>query len=1040
MALDKHKGSIVDQEKIDNIDKIISGHAGVNWIMLIYFLSGACSLIDEVIWVRLLKLTLGNTVYASSIVVSMFMGGLALGALIMSRYCDRISRRLHLYALLESLVTISALAIPFALKAADNIYVGFYHSYHPDNSQLMIVQVVVSAAILLVPSMLMGSTLPLLGRFVTAFEKEAGHLVGRLYALNTLGAALGCFLAGFFMIRSFGVMGSLYIAAGLNIIVAFGGWCLSRIPQTTNFEVAEDKAVSTAEIIPGKPDGKFYVLIAAFFMSGLISIGYELLWMRSIIHLLSGYTYVFSSVLTIYLLGNVIGTAIGSGMVKTLKIPAAGFAITLFLLGLCGIFYLPFMILWASRLMPWINQQIELTNNIIPFSTFLAKPLIQSVFLFSIPAIIMGIGFPIALQAWTNQVHKVGKSTGTAYAANTIGAVIGGIVVGFVLIPLVGLQFSITLLGLAGIWIAGIMFFVFARQSLKPARVALVVAAGIFTVVAIMMPSNLFDVVVDSNPELMKDLKLIKVKEGTTTTISLLRNTDDDTLYLYSSGGRIAGDTYFWRGDQKMLGHFGVLLNKNAKNVLSVGFGSGESTACMALHNLQRADCVEIAPEIVQFSLKYFKHINLGDRLNDEINMIYMDAKNYIHMTDIKYDAIVNDSIHPRSIADNASLYTKEYYENARDHLNDNGLFLSWIPTHNVETVDVLNSIIGTMMDVFPYVTIWYMTPNPSYYFVVVGSKQPQYFSPKHMEDELNKKGVRESLSLININNSMDIMSCYIGDKEDIKKFVKSYKINSDYSPFVEFSTKIEWAGGSVFNEFIREVSSNSVYNHIDWDGFTEEQKNKWISQFGKIHKASTYLLLTNSTTYTFEQMKDCMTGLSIIPDNPALLSVEYRLEQFTLSISSRYIEEKIPQAAVNLSDTLLKINGKSAIAWIIRSAAMENMNNMQEAYKDAQTAVSLDPNIPDTHVQMGMLLFADAKYDKALEEFNDALKLGEKDHFFYSKKQIRVLDTLSDIYSQSGNIPQAIDSLKKALTIAEKYNHDKIADEIQKKIDSLKS
>ncbi len=1042
MALNNENKVISGQEEIDKIISSPSGRAGVNWIIMIYFLSGACSLIDEVIWVRLLKLTLGNTVYASSIVVSMFMGGLALGALIMSRFCDRVSRRLRLYALLETLITISALAIPFVLKAADNIYVWFYRSHHPDNSQLLIVQVIVSAAILLVPSILMGSTLPLLGRFVTAFEKEAGHLVGRLYALNTLGAATGCFLAGFFLIRDFGVMGSLYIAAALNLVVAFGGWYLSRNPDILSYETAEDEVFQKVEAsVVNKPDGKFYILVAAFFMSGLISIGYELLWMRSIVHLLCGFTYVFSSVLTVYLLGNVIGTAIGSGLVKTLKIPAAGFAITLFLLGLCGIFYLPVMILWSSRLMPWINEQVELTSNIIPFSTFLAKPLIQSMFLFLIPAIIMGIGFPIALQAWTNHVHKVGKSTGTAYAANTIGAVVGGIVVGFVFIPLGGLQLSIILLGLAGIWVAGIMYLSFAGYSLKITRFALIAVAVVFTIIAASMPSDLFETVVASNPELLKELKLLDIKEGVTTTASVLRDMEDDTLYLYTSGQRVAGDTYFWRGDQKMLGHFGILLKKNAKKALSVGFGSGESTACFALHDLERADCVEIAPEMVQFSLKYFRHINLGDRLNDEINMIYMDAKNYIHLTDIKYDAIINDSIHPRAFADNASLYTKEYYESCRDHLTENGLFLSWIPTNNVEAVDVMNSIMGTMMDVFPYVTIWYMTPEPAYYFLMVCSSQPQYFSPKYIDDELGKKGVHDSLSLININNSMDIMSCYIGDKEDLERNIKSHKINSDYSPFIEFSTENYWvAGNDAYLGFIRDVRSDSVFRHIDWDGFSQEQKQKWISQFGKLYEASTCLIMTISAGNSLEALKLSMKGLSIIPDNPALLDTRLRLEQTMFSQCTRFIDGNVPQAALAQSDEMIKIDRKSAIGWLIRSAALEKMNEIQQAYDAAERAVSLEPNLSDSHMQMGFVMLGKSQYEQAINEFNEALRLGEKDRYFFSKKRIRTLNALSEIYSNTGDIPQAIEKAQAALILAKTYAHEESAAEIQKRIDSLKT
>jgi spermidine synthase len=204
----------------------ISRRAGINWLMLIYFASGVCSLIDEVVWVRLLKLTLGNTVYASSIVVSTFMGGLALGALIMGRYSDRVVRRLRLYALLETIITISVLSLPWGLRIADKFYVWFYRVYDPTHRELLIVQIIISGLILIVPSMLMGSTLPLLGRFVTSLEKETGRLVGRLYAFNTLGAALGCFLAGFVLIRAIGVMSTLYVAAVLNLLVAFGGWFL----------------------------------------------------------------------------------------------------------------------------------------------------------------------------------------------------------------------------------------------------------------------------------------------------------------------------------------------------------------------------------------------------------------------------------------------------------------------------------------------------------------------------------------------------------------------------------------------------------------------------------------------------------------------------------------------------------------------------------------------------------------------------------------------------------------------------------------------
>ncbi|MGD8500590.1 MAG: fused MFS/spermidine synthase [Phycisphaerales bacterium] len=1014
----------------------IGRQASVNLMMLIYFVSGACSLIDEVVWVRLLKLTLGNTVHATSIVVSVFMGGLALGALFMSRFSDRIRRRLRLYALLEILVTISALSLPWGLRIVDSAYTWIYRTYNPAHWQLLIVQVVLSSIILLVPSMLMGSTLPLLGRFVTALEKEAGHLVGKLYALNTLGAAAGCFLAGFVLIRALGVMGTLYMAALLNLSVAFGGWLLSQFSRTSVEEQADAAANESQQAAVAQAmDGRFYLLIVAFFASGLISIGYELLWMRSIVHLLGGYTYVFSAVLTVYLLGNVIGAGIGSGLVKQLKEPAVGFAVTLSLLGLCGILYLPLLILWTSKIMPAVDREVELFGRLVPYSTFMIKPLVQSLFLFLAPAIMMGIGFPIALQAWANHAHKVGWSTGTAYGANTIGAVTGGIVTGFVLTPLLGLQLTISILGLLGIWMAGAIYLSFVHRSRAVVRFGVLAAAGVLTLATVKVPSDLFDAVVKSNPRLKEGLELLAVKEGAVTTVSLYKDPNEGTLYLHTSGQRVAGDTYFWRSDQKMLGHFGVLLNSRAKNVLSVGFGSGESTACMVLHKLDRADCVELAPEVVDVSLRFFRHINLGDRLDDEISMIYMDAKNYVHLTDIKYDAIVNDSIHPRHFAENASLYTKEYFESAKEHLKDKGLFMTWIPTHNVEPVPILNSIMGTMMEVFPYVTIWYMTPSPALYFLVVGSDQPQYFSPRHIENELRREGVRESLSLIDINNSMDVLSCYIGDKEDLQRYVKSYHVNSDYRPFIEYSTANVPGGSAMFKRFVLDIRGESVYRHIDWTGFSEEEKNKWLSDYKQLYEASTYLLLTNGTDDYLERLKYCVEGLAILPSNPALIDVRKRTEKGLLSMCMRMIRSGRANDTLLMASNMLKIYPESVTAWMIKSSALEKMGDAQGAVDAAKTAVQLGPDSAEAHQRLGSALHSAGQFEEAITELRETLRLAEQVGESAGHNRAEMLAALAAAYATAGRLSEAAATAEKALELALSTGQKRMAEKIKRQL-----
>jgi len=1018
--------------RVNSSSLAITRQASVNCVMLVFFASGLCSLIDEVIWVRLLKLTLGNTVYATSIAVSVFMAGLALGALIMGRYCDRVRKHLRLYALLEALITISALSLPWALKAADSVYVWFYRTYHPTQTQLLIVQIIISASILLTPTVLMGSTLPLVSRFVTALEREAGHLVGKLYALNTLGAAVGCFLAGFVLIRAFGVMGTLYIAAGLNLLVAFGGWFLSRFSGVAAEQQDLTTAMKCPEAVTGKKaDGRFYLLIFAFFASGLISIGYELLWMRSIVHLLGGFTYVFSAVLTVYLLGNVIGAGIGSRLAKRLKVPAAGFAVTLSLLGLCGIFYLPLLILWTSKVLPSVNQAAEAINRWVPVSPYMINPLVQSVCLFMAPAIIMGIGFPIALQAWTNHLHKVGRSTGTAYGANTMGAVAGGIVTGFVLIPLLGLQLSITILGLTGVWIAGIMWLLFTRDSKAGGQWALLAAAVVLTIFTAKIPSNLFGAVVGISPLIPQDYNLVFVEEGLTTTVSLHRDSGDGDLRMYSSGQSIAGDDYVAQGDQKMLGHLGVLLNSEAKKVLSVGFGSGETTACLAQHSLQGLDCVEIAPEIVDVALRFFRHINLGNDLDSKVNMIFMDAKNYIHLTDNRYDVIINDSIHPRDFAENASLYTREYFQSARDRLNKNGMIISWLPTYDMSP-SVFNSIIGTLMDVFPHVTIWYLTTHPAPLVLIAGSEQQLYFSPKYMENEMLNEDIRSSLSKLNIQNSMDVLSCYIGDETDLRKTVAKFSVNSDYFPFVEFDTDAKLPKEQIFSEFVLSIKSDSIYDHIDWAGFNKSEKDAWLADYQRLHKACSYILMSEGTTDMLDKLKYSLASLSIFPDKPSFLAIRASVEEKLLSASVKMILSGKTGPALVLSSEILKIQPQSSTAWMIRSLAMQHNGEMQQALAAAQQAVELAPDNPDAHFCLGIIWSRASQPEKAITEYKEALRLTKEAS---SIDKVKILNAMASAYAVAGQFSEAADAAERAFDLASSAGQKELAESIRNQL-----
>ncbi len=941
--------------------------------MCIYFCSGTCSLIDEVVWVRLLKLTLGNTVYASSIVVSMFMAGLALGALIMSRYADRVRRHLRLYAGLELLVTVSALAMPWGLHLAGIGYRWFFLRFQPSPAGLLFLQAVISALLLLVPTILMGSTLPLLGGYVTSLEDRVGHRVGRLYALNTLGAALGCFLAGFVFIRLAGVIGTLYIAAVINLFAASGAYFLSRghdsAPQPVEKDVGKG-ALRQAVTVCGP--AREYILLAGFFLSGLISIGYELIWMRNIVVPLGGFTYVFSAVLTVYLVGNVIGAWIGSCIAKRAKEPGAAFGISLTFLGVLGISYIVWFRVWYRllRTAPVITKLFTASLGLASIRNAIL-PLFDSTFLFLLPATAMGIGFPLALQAWARLRHRVGRTTGTVYGVNTIGAVLGGLVAGFLLIPWLGVQLSICVLGLMGIWLGAGMFLAFCASRSKSLRAGAPAVAAVLTVAVLIIPTDLFERTLE---EAYKG-QILALREGVTTTVAVSRE-PDGTLLMAIDNVQMAGDGVH-RSAQKMLGHLGALLHGDPKDVLSFGFGTGETTAALAQHDLRRIDCVEIAPEVIEMGLKFFGHINLGEQLSEKVNMIYMDGKNFLNLTGRRYDIIINDS-NVHSTSDSAPLFTKEHFQSALNRLQPGGLFMTklHLQGHPRSSFD---SILGTFSEVFPYATVWFPVTKPFVFFYLVGSAAPQRFSPRRIDDELSKDKVHSSAAYLNFQNSLDVLSCYIADEQDMAAYLQDYRINSDYHPYIEFNLDPQnLVLAEDFPKLLNMLRHGSVKRHIDWTGFSQQEQSQWITDYDSHYKIATLLLRGHTEKAFLSNLINCFEGLRMMPGYAPLIEMQ--------SNCLAGVENALYGGLVGAEDIIEAMNRQIAghpdfgAAWLVKSIALRLKKDTQAAIASGERALQYMPEIAEAHDNLALIYWGIGQIDKSATYSVTAAKLKPDD------------------------------------------------------------
>lgn len=919
--------------------------AAVAVVTIIYFVSGACSLIYQVGWVRLLKLTLGNTSYASSIVVSVFLGGLALGALLMARHADRVVRRLRLYAVLELAITISAVAMPWLLQLGDIVYGVLFVRLHHSPNLLLPIQVFISACLLLVPTVLMGSTLPLLGRYVTDLQSHMGHRVGRLYAINTLGAAVGCFLAGFVLIRLWGVLWTLYAAAGLNLLVAAGGWALSRTeirPAGRAASPVEREPVPTED----QGGGTWYpvALCAAFFVSGLVSIGYELVWMRSIIIPLGTSTYVFAGVLTIYLLGNVIGAGVGSFLAKRSRHPALLFGVTLSILGLFGVFYISWFHLWFAG--PAVHLG-EFVRGSLTSVARAALPLLHCAVLFLLPSLVMGIGFPLALQSWGRLHTGVGRTTGNVYAVNTIGAVLGGLVTGFVLIPGLGAQWTAAVLGWLAILVGGALIVLSPGRAVAKRLVP--VAAGSLAIVAgVVVPGDLF------RTHAARGLigQTIDVREGVTTMVVVSR-TDDGHLLMAVDNIQMAGDDVH-RCAQKTLGHLAVLLHPNPRTVLTVGFGTGETSACLAAHDLDRIDCVEIAPEVTQAALEHFQHINLGERTHEKINLVHMDGKNFLRKTDRTYDIILNDSnIH--STADSAPLYTREHFANAMNRLNPSGLFMTKLHLRGYPKTD-FDCILRTFTDTFPHTTLWFPATRPFVFMYLVGSREPQRFLPARIDAELSKESVRASTSYLHFYTSADVLSCYAGDETDLRRYLGPGPINSDYRPFLEFNLDPHVLTlGEHFPPLIGTLRSNSLSRHLDFTGLDATARRQWQEQFDRHRHVSMLIAIAHGEHAFLSRMIASHEGLKHLPNYRPLLDLrEKALSDIDGALTDRRVPPgRVLQDMIRLTDE----DPQFGAAWLVKAIALDVGGASSQAYEAARKAVELDPTLWQAYEKMARLM-----------------------------------------------------------------------------------
>lgn len=979
-------------------------------IYFIYFLSGICMLTYEVLWFRMLQSAFGNTFSAFTIIMTVFLAGLALGADLMGKHAEKVRNRLKTYALIEFGITISSIAFPFLLQLVNFLYKWIFNSIGISPVWLSVIQIILSSVILFIPTILIGAGLPLLGRHISTGNSNIGKKVGGLYAVNILGAVLGCLFTGFIFIRIFGVYGTLLMGAGLNLLIVILAGLLSRLKNQmqTESQTNENQMPESSQRLSSFA---YRMILTIVILSGLIGFGYEIIWIRSASLIMGGTTYIFSTVLAIYLLASGLGALTASSSTRKFKNPVNGFGFSMFIIGIYGLFYFCFLNCWHSNVGPQI-----LHNWIAPyftnpaFSKF-AYHFLAGIFLFFVPSFFMGFSFPFILQIYGKIKNNTGESTGAAYSLKTIGSLLASLLVGFIALPLIGMEISISILALTAIWSTALLFTFLSNRNFRKIAPFLGLAFILTSTTGsiLLIKKDFLKNIVHSS---IKDCKLLEYREDLQTVIGV-HETESGMRQLTSSGLLIAANTDGFRVTQKVLGHVGFLLNKNAQSIFAVGYGSGESIKNMTLHEPRQIDVAEISPQVPQLAARYFRDINLGrDYNNSRINLFTMDAVNYLSITDKKYDLIVSDAIYPQRFAGNSLLYSREYFEAAKNHLNEHGLMLCWIPIMEIP-VSSIESILGTFYESFPYIQIWYFANSPAKYnfLLLIGSEDKPQFSPAYIEQQLADRKIKASTEFIQFYDSQYILSSFITDQDSIKSNFSPYSPNKMDRPFIEFNlapnedvaVKNEW-----LKNFLCAVHSSNIASYIDWQGMSESEKNDWISS-NKLHKQATeFMIHLRTTEEPIDMLYNCYRALQILPTHEPAIKLESELLNYLKSQagSGKTIESRQIQQAINRQ---LKKHPDFATGWLIQSWIYENEARPIPALSAVQKAAKFSPKNELIKYNLGLMYLKIGKIDEAENVFKFILN--------GKPQNALALQQLAAIYEKTGNISMAIEIHRKLLT-----------------------
>jgi spermidine synthase len=686
-------------------------------VLAFFFVSGLCGLLYEVVWIRVAGTVIGNTTHAVGTVVGVFMGGLALGGWWGGRQADRRSGSalLSLYAILEAGVAVSALAVPLLIAASEPLFRVLWNALSGAPLVYGALRVLLVGLLLLVPTTLMGATLPVLSRFLSSSIDAAGREAGRAYAINTLGGVIGTLAAGFWLIPDLGLKATTLVAAGLNLAIAAASWKLSR--GRAGERLAAPPAQTATPRLP--------LVVAS--LSGVAALLYEIAWTRSLVLALGSTVHAFTLILTAFILGLALGSALASLLLPRVRNLPAGLAAVQIAIGLLAIAMLPAL----GDLPLRVAARAEAMHR--DYGSMLLTQAGFAALFVLLPTLFMGAVFPLAIRWASGPDRSVGRSVGAVYTANTLGSIAGSLAGSFLAVPFLGLAATVKAAATLNLALAALLLVrlpsrrwtaalpaaaVLAGWLLLPSWDPKVMASGAFLYgAADVRSARTFDQ--NLREYLQKDSDLIAQYWDSYGLVTLHRQ-QNGILSMKVNGKTDASTGPTDRANMLFVGDLAMIHHPAPKRALCIGLGGGLTLAAMAKHPVERLDCVELSPAVVR-GAAHFKEA-IGDVLQDKrVNLVIGDGRNAMLFGRESYDVIVSQ---PSNlwVSGMANLFTRDFFGEASRRLAPGGIFCQWVHAYWLSPEN-LRDVFRTFFDVYPHGSVWEVFPGHDY--LMLGSKEP---------------------------------------------------------------------------------------------------------------------------------------------------------------------------------------------------------------------------------------------------------------------------------------------------------------------------